>query len=100
LVEHFRCVPEIISFSNQLSYEGKIRPLRESNSSSLKPACVAIKVDGTREKDLNHQEARRIVDMIKAMIEHPRYAGKSMGVLSMLGDSQAMLLQSMILKEI
>ncbi len=24
LVEHFRCVPEIIGFSNQLSYEGKI----------------------------------------------------------------------------
>jgi very-short-patch-repair endonuclease len=100
LVEHFRCVPEIISFSNQLSYEGKIRPLRESNSSSLKPACVALKVDGAREKDVNHREARQIVDMIKAMIEHPRYAGKTMGVLSMLGDSQAMLLQSMILKEI
>ena len=32
LVEHFRCVPQIISFSNTLSYEGKIRPLRESDS--------------------------------------------------------------------
>ena len=100
LVEHFRCVPEIISFSNQLSYDGKIRPLRESNSSSLKPACVAIRVDGARENDVNHQEARKIVDMIKAMIKHPRYAGKTMGVLSMLGDSQALLLQSMILKDI
>ena len=27
LVEHFRCVPEIIQFSNQLSYEGAIRAL-------------------------------------------------------------------------
>lgn len=100
LVEHFRCVPEIISFSNQLSYDGKIRPLRESNSSDLKPACVAIKVEGRREKDINHAEARRIVDLIKSMIEHPRYAGKTIGVVSMRGDQQTHLLQSMIVKEI
>lgn len=29
LVEHFRSVPDIIEFSNQLSYGGEIRPLRE-----------------------------------------------------------------------
>src|SRR5439155_13620000 len=29
LVEHFRCVPEIIEFSNQLCYGGEILPLRE-----------------------------------------------------------------------
>lgn len=31
LVEHFRRVPEIIQFSNQLSYEGAIRPLRDTS---------------------------------------------------------------------
>ena len=28
LVEHFRCVPDIINFSNWLSYNGEIKPLR------------------------------------------------------------------------
>jgi superfamily I DNA and/or RNA helicase len=26
LVEHFRCVPEIIQFSNMISYDGRIKP--------------------------------------------------------------------------
>ncbi|MDP1612460.1 MAG: AAA domain-containing protein [Sulfuritalea sp.] len=100
LVEHFRCVPEIIAFSNQLSYEGKIKPLRESNSTDIKPACVGWRVDGIREGDTNKGEARRIIDTIKAMIQHPRYAHKSMGIISMLGEPQALLIQSMLHKEV
>lgn len=100
LVEHFRCVPEIIAFSNQLSYEGKIKPLRESNSTNIKPACVGCRVDGIREGDVNKGEARRIIDTIKAMIRHPRYANKSIGIISMLGEPQALLIQSMLHKEI
>ena len=100
LVEHFRCVPEIIGFSNQLSYEGKIKPLRESNSTDLKPACVGCRVDGVREGDTNKNEARRIIDTIKAMIQHPKYANKSIGIISMLGEPQALLIQSMLHKEV
>lgn len=100
LVEHFRCVPEIIAFSNQLSYEGTIRPLRESNSTDIKPACVACHVDGSREGDTNPTEARRIIDTIKAMLRHPSYAGKTMGVISLLGEAQALLIQSLLHKEI
>ena len=100
LVEHFRCVPEIIAFSNQLSYEGKILPLRESNSTNIKPACVACHVDGIRDGDTNKAEAERIIATIKAMIRHPMYAGKSIGVISMLGDNQAVLIQSMLHKEV
>jgi len=100
LVEHFRCVPEIIGFSNALSYEGKIRPLRESSSSNLLPACVPLKVGGIREGDTNKIEAEQIVSFIKAMIKHPAYKGKTIGVISMLGEGQAVLVQSMIHKEI
>ena len=100
LVEHFRCVPEIIGFSNALSYEGKIKPLRESSSSNLLPACVPFKVAGIREGDTNKIEAEQIVLFIKAMIKHPAYKGKTIGVISMLGESQAVLVQSMIHKEI
>ncbi len=100
LVEHFRSVPEIIGFSNQLSYEGKIRPLRASSSTQVKPACVAYKVDGKREGDVNPREAEAIVSMIKAMTQHPAYAGKTIGVISMVKEDQALLIQSLLHKRI
>lgn len=100
LVEHFRCVPEIISFSNKLSYEGRIKPLREASSTTIKPACVARRVDGVRSGKINEGEARFIVDTIKAMIEHDEYRDKSIGVISMLGEEQAVLIESMIHKEV
>lgn len=100
LVEHFRCVPEIIGFSNKLSYDGAIRPLRESNSSYLKPACISCFVSGTRIKDVNNEEARRIVDLIKAMILHPKYAGMTIGVIPLVGNDQTFAIQSLVHKEI
>jgi superfamily I DNA and/or RNA helicase/very-short-patch-repair endonuclease len=100
LVEHFRCVPQIIGFSNSLSYEGKIRPLREANSSILKPACVPFRVNGMREGDVNKEEAKQIIAFIKAMIQHESYSGKTIGIISMLGENQAILIQSMVHKEI
>src|SRR5262249_13325922 len=97
---HFRSVPEIISFSNQLSYEGKIRPLRAASSTYLKPACVPYRVDGVREGDVNPREAEAIVALIKAMTLHPAYAGKTIGVISMVKEDQAALIQSMLHKRI
>lgn len=47
LSEHFRCVPSIIGFSNQLSYEGRIKPLREASSSKLRP-IISHRVNGER----------------------------------------------------
>ena len=96
LTEHFRCVPEIIAFSNQLSYEGKIEPLREANSTNLRPACIARRVHGIRENEVNHGEAENIVSTIQAMLQHPAYAGKSIGVISMKGSAQAALIDKML----
>ena len=100
LVEHFRSVPEIIAFSNQLSYDGKIRPLRAANSTHIKPACVPYRVEGTREGDVNPREAEAIVSLIKAMTQHPAYAGKTIGVISMVKEDQALLIQSLLHKRI
>ena len=90
LREHFRCVPEIIGFSNMLSYNGKIKPLRDASNSVLLPAVVNYRVaNGHREgKKTNPNEAKAIVALIRACIEQPEYAGKSMGVISLLGDDQ------------
>lgn len=92
LLEHFRCVPEIIAFSNRLSYDGRIRPLRESNSTRIKPACVAYRVNGVAQNQVNHKEAETIADLVRAMSRHPEYAGKTIGVISMVGENQANLI--------
>jgi hypothetical protein len=48
LREHFRCVPEIIQFSNHPSYGQTIRPLRESSSAMLRPAFLAHRAKSSR----------------------------------------------------
>lgn len=96
LLEHFRCVPEIIAFSNRLSYDGRIRPLRESNSTHIKPACVAYRVNGVAQNQINHKEAETIVDLVRAMCQHPAYAGKTIGVISMVGENQANLIDTQL----
>ncbi len=100
LLEHFRCVPEIIAFSNRLSYDGRIRPLRESNSTRVKPACVAYRVNGVAQNQINHKEAETIVDLVKAMCQHPEYVGKTIGVISMVGENQAHLIDAKLRKEL
>ena len=60
LVEHFRCVPEIIGYSNRLSYNGAIRPLRDTSTSKLKPALIPWRTNGTYYRRQN--ERRRSAD--------------------------------------
>lgn len=94
LREHFRCVPDIIGYSNMLSYNGKIKPLREAGSSHLKTATISYRVQGKRNgrAKTNEVEADAIVALIKACMEQPEYADKSFGVISMLGDDQVKLI--------
>ena len=89
LKEHFRCVPEIIQFSNHLSYKGEIRPLRESASTPIKPALVAFRVNGNKVSKKNPVESESIASLIAAAIEQPEYEGKTFGVISLVGDVQA-----------
>ncbi|MBS0655196.1 MAG: DUF559 domain-containing protein, partial [Verrucomicrobia bacterium] len=94
LTEHFRCVPEIIGFSNNLSYDGQIRPLREESSTLLKPATVAYRVQGVAHKKQNEVEADAIVRLIVAMTKHPSYEEATIGVITLLGEDQARLIDT------
>ena len=102
LKEHFRCVPEIIAYSNKTSYNFKIKPLRESSSSILKPAVINYKVPGVRDekRKINIIEAKTIVALIKACLELKEYAESSFGVISLLGDEQVELIQKLIIEKI
>ncbi|MBI3924937.1 MAG: AAA family ATPase [Armatimonadetes bacterium] len=91
LLEHFRCVPEIIGFSNHLCYQGEIQPLREYSLVKLRPATVAHQVpDGEYKRRINQSEAEQIASLVASACEQPEYAGATMGVISLVGEEQAL----------
>ena len=97
LLEHFRCVPEIIQFSNQLCYGGEIRPLREASSAAVRPGVVNRPIaDGYKDGKTNEQEAREITALIAALIEQPEYKGCTIGVISMVGTEQSLRIDSLL----
>lgn len=104
LREHFRCVPEIIQFSNDLSYNLTVRPLREPMSASVRPALIAHRVHGFRDTDgkTNQVEAEEIASLVVACLNDPAYAlnefgqPTTFGVISLLGVEQALLIEEML----
>jgi len=97
LVEHFRCVPEIVQFSNMISYDWRIKPLRDASRVRLRPHTIAYRVSGSsRDGKINRQEALASASLLVAAIEQPEYkkndAGEptSFGVVSLVGDEQAL----------
>ncbi|MCD5996349.1 AAA family ATPase [Pseudomonas sp. CDFA 602] len=90
LREHFRCVPPIITYSNRF-YNGAIQPLRIPRPSErLDPPLVDIFVkEGIRDKKgCNALEAEAIVEEIQALINDEKYAGRTIGVVTLLGGME------------
>jgi very-short-patch-repair endonuclease len=103
LVEHFRCVPEIIQFSNLISYDYRIKPLRDASRVRLRPHTIAYRVSGSsRDGKINRQEALATASLLVAAIEQPEYkkndAGQptSFGVVSLVGDEQAIEIDNLL----
>jgi len=103
LVEHFRCVPEIIQFSNAVSYDGRIKPLRDASRVHLRPHTIAHRVSGSgRDGKINRQEALTVASLLAAAMEQPEYkkndAGQplSFGVVSLVGDEQAIEIDNLV----
>jgi very-short-patch-repair endonuclease len=96
LVEHFRCVPDIIQFSNTLSYDGKIRPLREASSARVRPPTVVYRVEGSRTDKVNSTEATAVACLVAAACEQPEYAGATFGVISLVGEEQALEIERLL----
>ncbi|OLS40818.1 AAA domain-containing protein [Bacillus sp. MRMR6] len=105
LREHFRCMPEIIQFSNRISYtHTPLIPLREYPPNRLDPIKTRHIPSGYREgsgqKVFNRLEADAVVAEIKACIENPLYKGKTMGVISLQNEGQAQLIEHKLLQVI
>lgn len=103
LREHFRCMPEIIQFSNDLCYAPNgtsLDPLRTYSADRIQPIICRHVADGYLKGSTafaaNPPEAEAIVAQIRGCIDDPRYAGMTMGVVSLQGKTQARLIQSML----
>ena len=106
LREHFRCVPEIIQFSNDLCYAPNgtpLDPLRTYPSDRLKPLVVRRVPDGYRtggDHARNLPEADAIVKQVATCIADPLYADATMGVISLQGEAQARLIERKLLERV
>jgi very-short-patch-repair endonuclease len=98
LKEHFRCVREIIAFSNNLSYNGEIKPLRDETLVQLRPHLIAYRVNDTAqiEGKINREEAAFVAALVVAATDDPAYEGKTFGVISLLGDDQAVEIERIL----
>lgn len=102
LREHFRCVEPIIGFSLQF-YTEPIVPVRVPKASErLSPPLIDVLIPHGRKdrSNCNRAEAEAIVDEIARIVADPKLAGRSIGVISLIGSNQAQLIQAMLLERI
>ena len=100
LKEHFRCVPEIIGYCNNLSYDNQIQPLREAGNSVFQP-IITYRVNGHRTgKKENIEEAEQIAAFISACVEQPEYKDKTFGAITLLGTEQALMIRRQVREHI
>lgn len=107
LREHFRCMPEIIEFSNRHFYKpsGKgLYPLKQYSQNRLQPLvtcyCPDGYTEGKGERIVNKPEVKTVVDRICDLLKDERYRGKTFGVINMQGKRQSVEIEKMLLKSV
>lgn len=107
LREHFRCMPEIIEFSNRNFYEpfgNSLYPLKQYSEKRLEPIKTTYVSNGISEGTsavvYNLIEAKQICDTIENCIKNEQYNGKTMGVISLRGSNQAQRIEKMLLDKL
>jgi very-short-patch-repair endonuclease/transcription elongation GreA/GreB family factor len=102
LKEHFRCVEPIIRFSFQF-YTDEIVPVRVPTASErLSPPLIDVHVPHGRKDTSNRNlaEAEAIVEEVARIVADPKMTGRTIGVISLIGAKQALLIQAMLLERI
>jgi very-short-patch-repair endonuclease len=94
LSEHFRCLPEIINFSNKEFYNMGINPLKvrginETIETPIKEIYVPnayVKKYGNQ--SYNEAEVNRIISLIEEMACDSQYDNKTIGVITLQNSSK------------
>jgi very-short-patch-repair endonuclease len=106
LREHFRCMPEIIQFSNNLCYRSEpLIPLKQFGAGRLSPVVCTRHVKegyirGGERIVINPPEAEAIVAEISRCCQDQAYEKKSFGVISLRGDHQARYVEKLLLEKV
>jgi very-short-patch-repair endonuclease len=102
LREHFRCVAPIIEYSKREFYGHTLQPLRLPRASErLDPPLVDVRIEGAgREGGINAAEAEFIVGEIRRLSADPRLSRHTIGVVSLLGEEQALRIWEMLVEEL
>ncbi len=102
LKEHIRCVAPIIEYSKREFYAHELRPLRLARSSErLDPPLLDYLIgDARRDNGVNRAEVEFIVGEIKALAADPKMSERSVGVVSLLGEEQAVRIWERLTEEL
>jgi very-short-patch-repair endonuclease/DNA polymerase III delta prime subunit len=107
LREHFRCMPEIIEFSNRHFYapDGKgLYPLKQYSENRLEPLlaefCTKGYTEGRGARIINEPEANHIAETIGKFVKDEKYNGKTIGVITLQGNQQSSVIENLLLKRI
>lgn len=107
LVEHRRCVPEIIGFSNRIAYEPdgiRLVPVRQFGANRLEPIKITRTPDGFEEgssgSKINRVEATALVSQLVSCLDDPAYDGRTFGVITLLGTAQGKLIEQLLLEQV
>lgn len=106
LTEHFRCMPEIIEFSNQLLYvpqNRRLEPLRQFGSERLPPLkrrhVPHGQQQGSSGRTINRAEASALVEQLIACHNDSWYDGLTFGVIGLL-RGQARYIESLLFERL
>ena len=99
LREHFRCVAPIIEYARREFYNNEIYPLRLPRASErIDPPLQDVFItNGRRDDGINQQEVDFIARDIVRRTQEPRLEHRSIGVVSLLGEEQALCIWDRLL---
>ncbi len=106
LVEHRRCVPDIIGFSNRIAYEPdgiRLISVRQTGSDALEPVVPVLVPDGFLRGEVNRvnpPEVDAVVVQVEVCIADARYDDLSFGVVSLTGPHQAKLIEKELMDRV
>ena len=83
LIEHFRCVPELIEFSKHNFYNDELKPLKQINTNRLEPKKAIYIEESFTENKIVYNEVETIKKYLHNILKNPYYKDKTIGVVSL-----------------
>ncbi len=97
LTEHFRCLPEIINYSNKEFYKMEINPLKvRGKENTIEKPIKEIYVPNavckkTGTQIYNQAEIDRIIMLLGEIVNDPQYTDKTIGIIALQNSGRYIL---------